>query len=431
MTSAPSKTASGPPYLRGLSALRGLMSRPLASYYLLLASSGLLLIIGLVMVFSATMVKAYEEEGNAFSAIVRQSVWALVGLVAFWLAQRLSTRTYRRIGQPLLLIAAILSLILVLLPASKGGAFGTDDQWINVGGFQFQPSEIMKFAFLLWAAAVLVKAGPKIGLWRELAVPLFPVAAVCFLLVGLSDLGTMLVLVALFLGLVWMAGVRFRVFAAMLGTAAAAAMVLTLVADRRMGRIVSFRDPEAHADDWGYQAIQGYYAIADGGWFGVGLGESRQKWEWLPNGHNDFIFALIAEELGVVGCVVVLVLFMVLTYSGMRIASRVDDPFRRLAAAGLTVWISAQAIINIGGVVGLLPITGLPLPLISDGGTALVVTLAAVGMLASFARAEPDAARALWARNPGRLARLLWAPLPARREPGGSDDGRSGRVEES
>lgn len=412
-----SKPAAGPPHLRSLAALRGMLDRPLASYYLLLASAGLLVIIGLVMVFSATMVEAYAQDGNAFSAIVRQSVWALVGLAGFWVAQRLPVRLYRRIGQPLLLVSLILLLLLVLLPASEGGMLRTDDRWITVGVVQFQPSELMKFAFLLWAANVLVKAGPKLGLWRELSVPLFPVSAVCFLLVGLSDLGTMLTLVAMFLGLIWTAGVRFRVFAAMLATAAAAAAVLTMVADRRMGRIVSFRNPEAHADDWGYQAIQGYYAIADGGWFGVGLGESRQKWEWLPNGHNDFIFALIAEELGVVGCAVVLALFMVLTYSGMRIAGRVDDPFRRLAAAGLTVWISVQALINIGGVVGLLPITGLPLPLISDGGTALVVTLAAIGMLASFARTEPEAARTLWARDPGRLSRLLWAPLPPRPEP--------------
>ena len=154
------------------------------------------------------------------------------------------------------------------------------------------------------------------------------------------------------------------------------------------------------------------YAIANGGWFGVGLGEGRTKWGWLPNGHNDFIFAVIAEELGVVGCSVVLALFGVLAYTGLRIARRVSHPFRRLVAAGLTALIAGQATINLAGVVGLVPVTGLPLPLISDGGSALVVTLAMIGMLASFARAEPAAARALHARPPGKLARLLWAPLP-------------------
>jgi len=402
----------------GLAALRGLLDRPLASYFLLLASAGLLLIIGLVMVFSATMVRAYELEGNAFSAILRQSLWALVGLVAFWIAQRLPVRTYRRVGRPMLVVTGLLLTVLMIVPNSGGAAFGTaEGHWIAVGQFQFQPSELMKLAFLLYAAGLLAKTGPKVGLWRELAVPLFPVAAVVFLLVGYSDLGTMLCLVAMFFGLLWVAGVRLRVFGAMLSAAFAGVIVLVLVASYRMERFISFRNPEEYASDWGYQAVQGYYAIATGGWFGVGLGESRQKWEWLPNGHNDFIFALIAEELGVVGCGVVVILFMVLTYSGMRIAARVDDPFRRLAAAGLTTWISIQAVINVGGVVGLLPITGLPLPLISDGGTALVVVLAALGMLASFARAEPDAARALRARNPGRWVRLLWAPLPPKPQP--------------
>ena len=161
-----------------------------------------------------------------------------------------------------------------------------------------------------------------------------------------------------------------------------------------------------------YQALEGRYAIANGGWFGVGLGQGHLKWGRLPNAHNDFIFAVIAEELGVVGCFVVLALLAVLAYTGLRIARRVGDPFRRIVATGIIAWLVGQATINIGGVIGLLPITGLPLPFISDGGSALVVVLGAVGVLASFARAEPDAARALHARPPGKWVRLLWAPLP-------------------
>jgi cell division protein FtsW len=158
--------------------------------------------------------------------------------------------------------------------------------------------------------------------------------------------------------------------------------------------------------------MQARSAIYEGGWFGVGLGKGTLKWNWLPEADNDFIYAVVSEELGVVGCVLVLLLFGVLAYTGFRIARRSADPFRRLAATGITVWLVAQAVINIGGVVGLLPITGLPLPFISAGGSALVVTMAAVGMLASFARAEPDAAQALNARPPARWVRLVWAPLP-------------------
>jgi cell division protein FtsW len=162
-----------------------------------------------------------------------------------------------------------------------------------------------------------------------------------------------------------------------------------------------------------------------GSWFGAGLGNGSLKWGWLPNEHNDFIFAVIAEELGVVGCLVVLALFAVLTYTGLRIARRIDDPFRTLAAAAVTAWLVGQATINIGGVVGLLPITGLPLPFISDGGSALVVTFAAVGMLASFARAETDAARALHARPPARWVRLVGR---CHRCPYGGEEGPRCRV---
>jgi cell division protein FtsW len=207
--------------------------------------------------------------------------------------------------------------------------------------------------------------------------------------------------------------------------------------DYRLARIDAFTDPELHQQGDAYQVREGLFAIANGGWFGVGIGEGRLKWGWLPNGHNDFIFAVIAEELGVMGCLVVLTLFGVLAYTGLRIARRCTHPFRRFVAAGVTALIAGQATINIAGVVGLMPVTGLPLPLISDGGSALVVTLAMIGMLASFARAEPAAARALHARPPGRLGRLLWAPLPPlpvavtprRHRPPGRDSA-AGRTEE-
>jgi cell division protein FtsW len=288
-----------------------------------------------------------------------------------------------------------------------------------------QPSELAKFGLVMWGADLLVRKGEALGWWRELATPLFPVVALLFVLVGYNDLGTMLCLLAVVVGLLWAVGVRLRVFATLsalglagIGLLIAAASVGGGSGDAgernyRFDRLTTFLSPpENCAQEACYQALQARYAIDHGGWFGVGLGKSSLKWGWLPAEHNDFIFAVIAEELGVVGCVVVLALFAVLTYTGLRIARRVDDPFRRLAAAAVTTWLVSQAIINIGGVVGLLPITGLPLPFISDGGSALVVTLAAVGMLASFARAEPDAARALHARPPAKWVRLLWAPLP-------------------
>ena len=411
----------GPPRHGPLAALRGLLDRPLASYYLLLSSSGLLLVIGLVMVFSATSVQSYAADGNAYASVSRQGLFALLGLVAFWYFQRLPARTYRALGTPLLILSIALLSVLDLLGLVPGGRVGpistdpTNNLWLYLGPVELQPSELAKLALALWGAGVLAAKGAAIGWWKELSTPLFPVAVLIFLLVGYRDFGTMVCLVILFYGLLWSAGVRLRVFAG-LGIAALAgfALLITMPGFRyRLDRLASFADSaQCDRQSTCYQSLHGLYAIADGGWFGVGLGEGRLKWGWLPNGHNDFIFAVIADELGVVGCFVVLALLSVFAYTGLRIARRVDDPFRRLVAAGITIWLVGQATINIGGVVGLLPITGLPLPFISDGGSALIVTLAAVGLLASFARAEPDAARALHARPPDRWVRLLWAPLP-------------------
>jgi cell division protein FtsW len=417
-----------------LPAVHGMLARPLSSYYLLLAGSGMLLLIGLTMVFSATSVKAYAEHGNAFSAIRSQVLFAGLGLLGFWVCQRLPARTLRALGKYVLGAAVgllgLLDLLIALesvgaLGDAKLGPFEARLLWLYIGPIGIQPSELAKLGVVLWGADIIARKGAALGDWRELAMPLFPVVGLLFVLVGYNDLGTMLVLLALIVGLLWAAGVRLRVFAA-LGVLGLSGIGLLIAAasrgagsgeagaeNYRMARLTSFLKPPEDCDLGAcYQLLQGRSAIYEGGWFGVGLGKSALKWDWLPEADNDFIFAVVAEELGVVGCVVVLALFSVLAYTGFRIARRVQDPFRRLAATAITTWLVAQAVINIGGVVGLLPITGLPLPFISAGGSALVVTMAAIGMLASFARAEPDAARALNARPPAKWVRLLWAPLP-------------------
>ncbi len=402
-------------------ALRGVLARPLASYYLLIASAGLLLVIGLVMVFSATSVPTADSPHGVFAGVQQQGLWAGLGIVAFWVAQRLPVRTYRFLGYPLLVLCFLFAIVLALFPNGHFGPVSTYLNWISVGPLQFQPAELAKLALVWWGADLLVRRGPSVARWKRLAMPLFPITGLLFVLIGKSDLGSMICLLLVFLGLLWATGVRFRVFAALFGTAMAGVMVLIADQSYRLERIVAFtqmakstgcQTRESIQATACWQSVQGMYALADGGWFGVGLGQGRQKWSWLPEAHNDFIFAIIGEELGVVGCAVVLVLFAVLAYAGLRIARRVDDAFRRTVAAACTMWIAGQAVINIGAVVGLLPITGVPLPFISAGGTALVVTLIAVGMLASFARAEPEAALALHARAPSRLMRLLWAPLP-------------------
>jgi cell division protein FtsW len=417
-----------------LPAVHGLLARPLSSYHLLVASSGLLLLIGLTMVFSATSVKAYAHNGNAFAEIGKQAVFALLGLLGFWVCQRLPAATLRWLGRYILgtalVLLAVLDLLtglesIGLLATARMGPIHAEFLWLYIGPIGIQPSELAKLGVVLWGADIIARKGPALGHWRELAMPLFPVVGLLFVLVGYNDLGTMLVLLALIVGLLWAAGVRLRVFGALGVFGLAGVGLLIAAASRgagsgstdapnyRLQRLTTFLQPLEKCNlDACYQLMQGRSAIYEGGWFGVGLGKGALKWDWLPEADNDFIFAVVAEELGVVGCAVVLALFSVLAYTGFRIARRVTDPFRRLAATAITTWLVAQAVINIGGVVGLLPITGLPLPFISSGGSALVVTLAAVGMLASFARAEPDAARALHARPPARWVRLVWAPLP-------------------
>jgi cell division protein FtsW len=403
--------------------VRGLLARPLADYYLLVSSSALLLVIGLAMVYSATSVEEYVNGGNAYTSIEKQASYAVVGIFVFWLCQRLPVRTYRALARPgLLVVFLLIGALDVLALLAKAhvlshpsfGPVSADQLWLYVGPLQVQPDELAKVALAVWAADVLVRMGDRAATFRELTRPLLTVSGLLLVLVGYSDLGTMLCLFVLVFGLLWAAGVRLRVFAGIFAVLAVGLVMLIYLpgSEYRLARVRGFLNPSLYQQGEAYQVHQGLSAIANGGWFGVGLGEGRLKWGWLPNGHNDFIFAVIGEELGVVGCLVVLALFAVLAFTGLRIARRCTNPYRRLVAAGVTALIAGQASINIGGVIGMLPVTGLPLPLISDGGTALVVTLALIGMLASFARAEPDAARALHARPPGRVGRLLWAPLP-------------------
>src|SRR3954447_9424934 len=433
-----------------LPAVHGLLARPLSSYYLLISSSGLLLLIGLTMVFSATSVQAYAADGNAFSGIGNQVVFALLGLVGFWVCQRLPARTLRAVGKYVLGVAigllALLDLLgalesIGLLSTARIGPVHAEFLWLYLGPIAIQPSELAKLGVVLWGADLIARKGASLGHWRELAMPLFPVVGLLFVLVGYNDLGTMLVLLALIVGLLWAAGVRLRIFAA-LGVLGLSGIGLLIAAasrgagsgstnapNYRLERLTTFLQPPENCNLGAcYQLMQGRSAIYEGGWFGVGLGKGTLKWNWLPEADNDFIYAVVAEELGVVGCMLVLALFSVLAYTGFRIARRVDDPFRRLAATAIPPWLVAQAVINIGGVTGLLPITGLPLPFISAGGSALVVMLAAVGMLASFARAEPDAARALNARPGARWVRLLWAPLPPLPPPRRPEQARPSRA---
>jgi cell division protein FtsW len=398
-------------WLRGIPRWERIDS-PVTTYYLLLGATAMLVIIGLVMVLSASSVTSYQDTNSSFTVFFAQLRFAVIGLVGAFVASRLSLTTWKRLSVPLLGLA-VFAQSLVFVPG-LGVTVNGNRNWIHFAGQQVQPSEFAKIALVLFGATVLTKKRRNLASFMHVAVPLvFPAGALLLGLVLLGgDLGTCLVFLAILAGMLFVAGVPARMFllAGAVSVALASSMALTSV--NRMGRIQSWlagcTDPNKC-----FQTIHGQYALADGGWWGVGLGASREKWMWLPEAHNDFIFAIIGEELGLPGTLVVIALFGLLAFACFRLVLRSSDFFVRVATAGVMVWILAQAVINIGSVIGLLPVIGVPLPLVSSGGSALMATLFALGMLLSFARNEPGCREALAAR-PGVVRRSM-AVMPTRR----------------
>jgi cell division protein FtsW len=382
----------------------------MTSCHLVLGAAGLLLAIGLVMVFSASAIEAALDDQPAWQPGVLQLTWAAIGVVAMLVALRLPVGFLRR-WSPIALLGVVLLLMLVLIPG-VGLQLNGARQWFDLGFANFQPSEVAKLVFALWGAHVLALRERYLTT-KSLLVPVLPVFAVLSLLLILEpDFGAVVSLGLVLVGLLWAGGMPLRWFA-WLGLAGAGLLALLVaVAPYRMARITSFMDPFADPSDGGFQAIRGLYALASGGLWGVGLGNSAMKWNLLPHAQSDYIFAIIGEELGFLGCLVVVTLYGVLAYAGFRIARRSADRFIQLASVAITVWLIGQATMNMGYVVGLLPVTGVQLPLISAGGTSLVLTLFIVGLLARFARAEPAAIEAQRSGRRGRLSRWL-LPVPA------------------
>ncbi|MGH3906931.1 MAG: putative lipid II flippase FtsW [Pseudonocardiaceae bacterium] len=377
----------------GRDRLTAWLARPLTSLHLVLAVFGLLTLFGLVMVLSASSVESYTQAGSSYAVFLRQLGYCTVGLVLFWVALRMPVRVLRGTSAVFLLVCIVL-LVAVLTPL--GSESNGAQSWLRLGPLSLQPSEPAKLALALWGAHVLVTKRPLRHQWRHLLVPLIPVAVVIFALVMLQpDLGTTITLAIVLLALLWFGGVPRELFGAITLAAITGAIAMAGIAGYRSARVESFLHPGADLQGAAYQARQAMYSLADGGWWGVGLGQGSAKWDYLPNAHNDFIFAIIGEELGFLGCLVVLLLFATLAHAGIRIAVRNTDPWIKLTAATLTTWLVGQAAINIGYVVGLLPVTGLPLPLISSGGTSVALAMLAFGLLANFARHEPQAVSAL------------------------------------
>jgi cell division protein FtsW len=365
---------------------RGLGALP--SQHLLLAAVLALCAVGLVMVLSASSVLAYARYHDSYAFFKKQLLWVALGLVAMLAVSRIDYRRWRRLGAPLL-VASVLGLLAVLAHPAAVTAYGAT-RWIPVGfGITLQPAEFAKLALLLFSADVLTRKRRLFRDVRHLLVPVLPVTLLLAALVMAEpDLGTTMLLCAIAAGMLFIAGVPLPLFSAMSVAGLAGGLGLIMLAPYRRSRFFSFVNPAADAQDGGWQFIQGSRALGSGGLFGVGLGASKQKWFYVPNAHTDFIFAVIGEELGLLGTLAIIGLFLLIAYAGIRVARRAPDQFGRYLAGGITLWLVVQAVVNIGAVVGVLPITGVPLPLVSFGGSSMLVLLTAIGILLNVARQE-------------------------------------------
>ncbi|MEV7825849.1 putative lipid II flippase FtsW [Microbacterium enclense] len=376
--------------------------RPVSSEFLLITSAALLLTgFGLVMVLSAT--SALDNGQSPFDHVMKQSVFAVVGIPLMFVLSRAPMRFWQRIAWPALILATAFQL-LVYVPG-LGIAANGNRNWVAIGGFQFQPAEFLKLTLALWMGAVLYRKRRLLTSWAHVFIPVVPVSVLVIgTVLGGKDLGTVMILVLVVLGALFFAGIKLRMFILPALLSVVVVLLSAVGSENRMERIGSLFAPDDASCYYStcYQSLHGIWGLASGGLFGLGLGNSKEKYDWLPAAANDYIFAIIGEELGLIGCVVVLVLFALFAIGAFRIIRRTDDTFVRIIAGAITLWIVGQALVNIGVVLRIFPVLGVPLPFMSQGGTSLLSVLIACGVLLSCARTLPD--RRAVAEVPARAA---------------------------
>lgn len=384
--------------------IRHALDTPLASLYLVLATAGLLIGLGVLMVLSASSVYAEVNIGDPYYFVKRQIMFLVIGLGGAWLLARMSPKTLRAMAWPALLITLIL-LMLTFTPL--GFAVNGNRNWVQFGSSwtRLQPSEFAKLAIVVWGADQLARKEKVLDRPKELV----PYLLVSGLVVGLvllqKDVGTAMVLASMIGLVLFLAGTPLRLLAAAAAGAIALIVAMVAVSPNRMKRIIGFLNPTVDTEGINAQPLRAMYALASGGWWGVGLGQSKQKWGMLVEAHTDYVFAVVGEELGLVGTIVVIGLFTVLVATAFRIARRSESSFNRHVAAGVGVWFLVQASLNMAVVLRLVPVVGVTLPFVSYGGSSLLVTMGAVGLLVWCARQEPGARKVL-ARRRGATARV-------------------------
>ncbi len=386
------------------------MKKAQLEWHVLLLVTLALVAFGLVMVYSATSAPAALGGGDPTRYLLRQGVYALIGVCLLAAAARTNYQVWRRLAPTLLAVTLVLCILVLVVGNEVNGA----KRWLSVGPAVFQPSELAKVALALWASAYLARrpAPQTVG---ELFKPIGIVAAIFSGLILLEpDLGTTICIAVVLGAALLVAGTPLKTFAAAAGIAAGVAVVAILSEPYRYERLLAFRDPWQDAQNTGYQPVQALIGLGSGGFFGKGLGQGVQKIFYLPEAHTDMIFAIIGEELGLVGSTLVIAAYGTFAYAGLRVALLCRDPFGKRLAAALTALVSGQAVVNLAAVLGLAPLTGIPLPFLSAGGSSLVVTLLGVGILLNIASGGGQALASVSDRGRGdRRAR------PARPRSGG------------
>ena len=363
------------------------LEHPMVHYQILLGATGFLLALGIVMVASASSVFSYQQNnGNSWALATRQLIFAAIGVFLMMAVSKMHVDAIRR-WAPLFMVGVGVLLVAVLL---VGTAVHGQKNWIDFGGpFRIQPSEFAKLAIIMWGADILDRKYHLLEQRNHLLFPVLPDCVTVLLLVVLQgDLGTAMVMMPIMASLLYFVGAPRKWFLVMGAAGLAGIAALSIAAPYRMARVTSWLDPYADAQGTGFQVIHGQQALGSGGWWGVGLGGSREKWGTLPEAHTDFIYAVLGEELGIIGTILVLVIFTAIAIVGLRIARGTNEAFIQIASLGIVAWIVTQALVNIGAVLGILPITGVPLPLVSYGGSSLIPTLLAMGILMAFAKHE-------------------------------------------
>jgi cell division protein FtsW len=367
---------------------RAFLRRPLAPYYVLLGAVVILTAFGVIMVLSASGVRSYEQSGTAFAIVAKQILWVGIGVPLAWLASRLPISTWKHLAWPMLGLAILLQSLLFV--PGLGRTVNGNLNWIAIGPITGQPSEFSKFALIIWGATIIANKEKFLNEPKQMILPLIPGFGLVIMLdLAGRDLGTAVIFLAILASMLIVAGASWHLLTStgLISLAGVAALVVTK--GNRMRRFVAALNPFSPQNylGAGWQPAHGLMAMASGGIFGVGLGASRQKWSNLgPEAHTDFIYAVIGEELGLIGTLLVLALFLGIMWAGVMVALETRDAFVRVSAMGITTWFTFQSAINIGSVIGLVPVAGVPLPFVSYGGSSLVATLVAMGFLLGLAR---------------------------------------------